>query len=962
MLNYPIVLNANLTFSGSRALNLGAGTITLNADRVITAGASTLTFGGTISAGSLSLTKAGGGMLNLSNSSVILNGLSITAGTLVSTTGTLSLTGNFSNSGTFTHNNGTVVFSGSAAQAIGGAKATAFAKLTLNNSAGLLLSNTVNTMVIGVLTLTTGNITTNANTLILSSTGSVSRTSGHVAGNLMKNIARAANVSRTFEVGDASNYTPVTLLFASVSTAGNLTVRTTAGDHPSLGTSAINTTRSVNRYFTLTNSGIVTSAASYSATFAFVGGDVDGGANTGSFIVNRYAASIWTTPAPGVRTATTTQATVAAASAFGDFAIGSSKLTTTSTAVVSSSNPSCFGSPVTFTATVTSSGSPVASEGTVTFMHGSTTLGTSGTLDAGGNGAFTTSVLAFGANSITAVFNATGNFTSSTSSALSQVVNATQWTGGASGNWENGANWCGGVPNSATDVVVPLGTTVYITSAYTTPAVCKNLTINTGASVIINSGKALTVNGTLTNNATSGVIVKSDITGTGSLLDNGISGSGTATVERYITKYNAVGDGMFHFLSTPVTGQVIITSFGNPTANFTNDFYKLDESTYTWISLRGAGNILNLAFEPTFTRGRGYLVAYNANATRTFTGTLNTGTLTTGSGLPALTYTSALGSSAGWNLIGNPYPSAIDWDNVTAGQSVNLANAVYVYDNATQQYKVYVGGIGTLTNGIIPSMQGFLLKASGASPSLTLENQDRVHGGNVYYKSLQTDAENVISLKVEGNTFQDETFVRFVDGATPEFNDEWDAYKIMSDSKAPSIYSVTSNLNYVVNTLPLTHIQSAVPVAVSVVSPGTYTITANGIESFTSGTYIRLDDKKTGTSQVLNDNMVYSFSASPDDASDRFVLNFMNVTSVPESVADETFGISQINGSLRITTGEATKAEIFVFNMLGQMVLCGNMNGNTLSTLNIADLQNGVYVLSLIKANKKTSKKIIVNN
>src|SRR5262249_38229733 len=90
------------------------------------------------------------------------------------------------------------------------------------------------------------------------------------------------------------------------------------------------------------------------------------------------------------------------------------------TTVSSSSSTSVYGQSVTFTATVTSgSGTPT---GTVTFLDGSTILGT-GTLDATGKATFTTSGLAVANHSITAVYGGSSNFTGSTSVALTQTVN-----------------------------------------------------------------------------------------------------------------------------------------------------------------------------------------------------------------------------------------------------------------------------------------------------------------------------------------------------------------------------------------------------------------------------------------------------------------------------------------------------------------------------------------------------------
>jgi astacin (peptidase family M12A)/Big-like domain-containing protein len=95
----------------------------------------------------------------------------------------------------------------------------------------------------------------------------------------------------------------------------------------------------------------------------------------------------------------------------------------TLTTVSSSLNPSTFGQPVTFTATVTPA-KPGTPTGIVTFKNGSTTLG-SGVLNGSLHATFTTSTLGAGAHSITAVYAGDSNFTMSTSSALTQTVNKT---------------------------------------------------------------------------------------------------------------------------------------------------------------------------------------------------------------------------------------------------------------------------------------------------------------------------------------------------------------------------------------------------------------------------------------------------------------------------------------------------------------------------------------------------------
>ena len=111
---------------------------------------------------------------------------------------------------------------------------------------------------------------------------------------------------------------------------------------------------------------------------------------------------------------------------FGDGTLTINQASTT-TALVSSANPSVFGQSLTFTATVGAvapgSGTPT---GSVTFMDGSTSLGTIAL--SSGVATFSTTSLSVATHSITAVYGGDGNFTTSTSSAVSQAVNQASTT------------------------------------------------------------------------------------------------------------------------------------------------------------------------------------------------------------------------------------------------------------------------------------------------------------------------------------------------------------------------------------------------------------------------------------------------------------------------------------------------------------------------------------------------------
>ncbi|MGI9158302.1 MAG: beta strand repeat-containing protein, partial [Saprospiraceae bacterium] len=213
--NYPMSWNDDFTFTGTSALNLGTGTVTLQEDRQATVFAGPLTVGGGINDNTKNLIKSGTGTLNFGSQSVTLGGLTIGAGTITATSGTISLAGNFSNSGTFINNGGTVVFNGSGTQTLGGSSATTFNNLTVNNSgAGLTLSTsqTVN----GTLNLTDGLVTTGANSITVGVSGSITNASVncYIDGNLCRGYNAVG--PKIFPIGKGGNYRPLTFNYTAL--------------------------------------------------------------------------------------------------------------------------------------------------------------------------------------------------------------------------------------------------------------------------------------------------------------------------------------------------------------------------------------------------------------------------------------------------------------------------------------------------------------------------------------------------------------------------------------------------------------------------------------------------------------------------------------------------------------------------------------------------------------------------
>ncbi len=165
--------------------------------------------------------------------------------------------------------------------------------LTVFNS-NTKVSLTDNLTVNNQLSLNGGNIdgTTNSKKVILTNPNitSIDRSSGFIIGQMQRAIGNTGGIAYLFPVGNGSNYTPLLLNFSGANNGGSITVSSTAGDHVSLGSSLLNPAKSVNNYWTVTNSGV---------TFSDLGGDFtfpSSIAEAGTYKVGIYDGSVWTYP------------------------------------------------------------------------------------------------------------------------------------------------------------------------------------------------------------------------------------------------------------------------------------------------------------------------------------------------------------------------------------------------------------------------------------------------------------------------------------------------------------------------------------------------------------------------------------------------------------------------------------------------------------------------------------------
>ena len=491
-----------------------------------------------------------------------------------------------------------------------------------------------------------------------------------------------------------------------------------------------------------------------------------------------------------------------------------------------------------------------------------------------------------------------------------------------------------------------------------------NLIITNGSKLTIDPLNTLTVEGNVYLGSEESLLIKSDANGTGSFIDNGIIlGPGTAKVERFLTGYTYISDVKYHFISSPVATQPIQPAFVADPPNAGDDFYKWDEPSSTWINTKNGSGSWNTGFEAFFEPGKGYLVSYPFETIKYFKGILNTNPPSSPLTVNCSWTDPASGGGGGWNLLGNPYPSAIDWNLVSRGNGID--NALYYYDASTENYRYYIQyqpGFA-LGNGspYIPAMQGFMVHASQGAGSVIIDNSCRVHRIGTYYKNSGA-MKNVLKLKVEKEGRSDELIILLSDEASPEFDMTYDAYKLFSlNSSVPQVYSITpGKTELAVNALPGNKENLVVQVGFRAGTNGTFTINAGGTDSFDPGTMITIEDLETGTTQNLMNNPFYLFTAVSTDDNERFLLHFSGINGIDSDVGQNEIRIYSNNQSVFIFPGRTFQnGTAILYNLSGQELFFRDIAGPGLVSIHTG-VNPGLYIVKVISDSNVHVEKVFI--
>ncbi|GEM_PF-1862280 len=481
---------------------------------------------------------------------------------------------------------------------------------------------------------------------------------------------------------------------------------------------------------------------------------------------------------------------------------------------------------------------------------------------------------------------------------------------------------------------------------------------NIGGAVTVNRRLTL-VNGTLTT--LNNLILRSVSSDSTAIVTGGTNASisGQVTVELYLPWLSANNNG-YRFVSHPLRNAPPLNTITNLPAG-TNTVIGYDEDMNT---TQGGYGALN---DRTVTLGLGKSIGVWTNAVNTlrFTGELQLDALSTVS----LDYA---GTSTGWNFMGNPFPGALDWDEVTRSATVNNACYVWIKDNISAgsgSWGTYING--TAANGgsrYLATGQGFVVKATGSSPAPTLgfPLSARVSNQNISYHVSPPNREELrIRVSRWDNGSRYETVVKFDPLATSFFDPALDA-EMMSDARpiTPDLYTQdASGLRYTINTQPMPGLEHQImPLQLETFGKGDFSFDFD-LTQLRAVERLELEDTKINRFYQVMNNYQHVFQTDSNDAVGRFRLHFnrQQRTDANVSVASQT--LSQVNiysyGSELFVIGLETADAVQLTDLSGRTI-CEYRNVNLTSGALKPMVASGTYLVRLIaKGGCKTVKVVI---
>lgn len=530
----------------------------------------------------------------------------------------------------------------------------------------------------------------------------------------------------------------------------------------------------------------------------------------------------------------------------------------------------------------------------------------------------------------------------------------------------------------------------------------KNLTIEGTGSLDIKAGKGITVTGDITA-PDNKIIIESD----GSLVQTKIT-NGNSANKAIVKRGVSMKTSDYTYWSSPVKDQPLLNT-SNVNANNSAGGFSEGTPNNRIFEYNEPNDTFKATLNGTFTNAKGYAIRGKSSYGTSlysdelwFKGNLNNGDITIGVQKSKNTIISGITYEHGYNLIGNPYPSNIDfykfynldkgdgtknsnvifgkvwfWTNVpgaptTQGGSSYTPNnyATLTLAGGVNATDVYSATGSPTPNQYIKVAQGFIVQMRATPPTgstpvtgtVKFDNSIRTNDNTGHFyndnKNSASDEINRYWLKmISPYNISNTILIAHMDGATNQYDADYDAELLSVGDD--SFYSKinTQKLHIQARSNPISD-EDFVALGAKYSMNGTYKISLGNREGiFVSDQKIYLRDKLTGTYTDLT-SQDYTFSTSKGTDENRFEIVYKNKEVLGTDILNKSDFIVYRDGNYFVIKSSANLGKIELYDVSGKLIQSKYSSEKSVR-MDVNTLSSGVYIIKAENSGNVRTKKII---